>query len=310
MGLSIKEVCIFNGHKGCNLDGFSPMKLVGFNRFINNYQDSLFEIDDNSRIDKYEVMSLDEIKKKAANFCKDYLSVDDIYFLDSFTKEQEYRLNHMTSIEDFCTYLNSILKKISIFDLPITLVSNNFMYGLVNQPCFKLNDLLNYKDRKPFFSDIELGSDLSNLSVAILVHEYMHLLEQKNIGYADDYNNIEFLSIFIEKVVASLISQDALEIIERTRLLYLVDSFLTYFSSKDEEKKQENICYIKSTLLAIKYFDMFMSERKPKDKDRYFDEINKVLEGKIKVEEIIAKRELTITKCQDMNTLLRHSYIK
>lgn len=64
--------------------------------------------------------------------------------------------------------------------------------------------------------------------------------------------------------------------------------------------------YVKSILLAVKLFDMYMSERKEKNRDKYMDDINAIIDGKMTVEEMINKRRVTIAQCQDYGLFLRH----
>lgn len=305
MGTTIKNFCIYNGIKGIGLDGFDPMKLKGLCDFVSRYQDELFQIDDNPRIDRYKSLSIEEIKSVAVHFCKDYLSLNDIYYLGDLTKEQKQRLNIVQTYEEYYRYLDSLIKKVSIFELPIKIVPGNMFYGFLEQCIFKLNNSVEYEHRKPIFSNIQLGNNLSILSSPVLTHEYIHALEQSHMGFTDDYNNVDFLPIFIEKVLANQLGQDQLEIIERTRFLYTVEDFIDSLTTKKKERKKENISYLKSSLFATKYFDMYQSDY---NKDSYFDEINDVLDGKIKVEDIINRRKLTITNTTNPSLLKKHIY--
>ena len=49
-----------------------------------------------------------------------------------------------------------------------------------------------------------------------------------------------------------------------------------------------------------------MSERKEKNRDKYFDDINAIIDGKMTLEEMISKRRISIAQCQDYGLFLRH----
>ena len=69
-----------------------------------------------------------------------------------------------------------------------------------------------------------------------------------------------------------------------------------------------NLLYVKSTLYAEKLFDMYINERKPKNRDKYFYEIQDLFDGKITVEDILNRREITFAKAQDLTLLKRHMF--
>lgn len=72
------------------------------------------------------------------------------------------------------------------------------------------------------------------------------------------------------------------------------------------EKIIDSLMYIKSTLIAEKLFDMYISERKEKSRDKYIDDVNAIIDGKMTVEEMISKRRISIAQCQDYGLFLRH----
>lgn len=64
--------------------------------------------------------------------------------------------------------------------------------------------------------------------------------------------------------------------------------------------------YVKSILFAEKLFDMYLNERKQKNKDKYFYGIQDVFDGKITVEDMIRNRNITTANSQDLGMLKRH----
>lgn len=166
-------------------------------------------------------------------------------------------------------------------------------------------------NRKVYFSHINLGKQLTELSAGTLVHEIAHSQQEQNIGYAEDCLNKEIISIFLEKVVALEMDPtgELLRISELTRFNDVLGHYYRLSSNKgllSEEIYIEDLMYIKSTFYAEKLFDMYLNERKQKNKDKYFYQIQDVFDGKITVEELIQSRNITPAKTQDLSLLKRH----
>ena len=64
--------------------------------------------------------------------------------------------------------------------------------------------------------------------------------------------------------------------------------------------------YLKSSLYAEKLFDMYLNERKQKNKDKYFYRIQDVFDGKMTVDDLISQKNITVGNSQDMSLLKRH----
>ena len=161
------------------------------------------------------------------------------------------------------------------------------------------------------FSHIEIGKQLNSLSVGTLVHEVAHAEQEQNIGYAEDYLNREIISIFLEKVNALEMDTtgNLLKLSERTRLTDLLNRYNTLITnptSLTQLQITENLMYVKSILFAEKLFDMYLNERKQKNKDKYFYGIQDVFDGKITVEDMIRNRNITTANSQDLGMLKRH----
>lgn len=307
MESGIRALCLYCGIKNIGSDGFSPYQLKKFAGFLEDNLDYVLGINDSDRINRFDELKLEEVKKIATSFCKQYLSLKDVYYLEDITRQTRKKIKNSHSYKDFYRRLALQSRKISALDLPIKLEDEPFLYGYAEQYTFGHDVLRTSKYRIPVFSNIRISNELSLLSVPALVHEYVHVLEQANRGFTDDFNNIELLSIFMEKVIAQELGQEVLELWERTRFLYLVEDFQNYFETVIEERKRDNIAYMKSTLYALKLFDMYQQD---KNKDKYFDDINKVLSGRIKVEEVISNHNLTIDNCQDKLLLKQHLYMR
>lgn len=185
------------------------------------------------------------------------------------------------------------------------------MSGRIFQPLAMIEGFENDPSRKIYFSGIELGDQLNLLSASTLVHEMAHIQQQSNIGYAADYNYKEMISIFLEKVSALEADPtgELLKISERCRLKNVIQNYitLTYFgNSLPEADKIDDLMYLKSSLYAGKLFDMYLNERKQKNRDKYFYGIQDVFDGKRTVDDLVSQYQINVARSLDMGLLRRH----
>jgi len=300
----------YDGYKGIALDGFSIKSLKVLSNTLSKIS---IKVDELIKIfNTLDSLSLDEVKSATKKFYADYLSINDVLAIDS--EEAKKYFDYISSSqngEEFYSRVNALLKPISPFDLDIHLVDGMLLTGKVHKPLIISPDDLDEDIRKVYFEYIEIGKTLNLLSVPIYAHEIMHTQVDQRIGAVEDALNAEVLSIFIEKIAANEINSTgmALKLCERERIAHLslyLKTLMLPDSIADKEDKFKSLMYIKSILIANKLFDMYISERKPKNKDKYFDDINSVISGNMTVEELINKRDITIAKCQDYGLILRH----
>ena len=314
----LKNIVTYEGYKSINLDNFNLDKLRGLIDFLRkdpNYVTKLYisdkEFEDLGRI------SLDDVKRLTKEILDKYFSITNIDTIDISTLGKSIEVED-TTCDDFYKKINSLLVSKSPYDLDIRLTDGYSMIGEVQKPLVlsdsfgTLDELLNHPSRKMYFSHIELGNLLTKASVSALAHEIAHTQQERNIGYADDYLNREVISVFIEKLVASELDStgELLKLVEKTRMADLISRFSNLFrgiNKVDSSEYINDLMYLKSILIANKLFDMYLSERKQKNRDKYIEDIQKVFDGKIKVEELINSRGITINKCQDMMLLKRRS---
>lgn len=302
----------FEGYKGINLDRFDVNQLRNLKQI---YQLALRK-PEYARINHdlaiLSTLSLEEIRKKTKEFCEKYFNLHDINFS---TIESIGNVSTQISIsatpEEVYKIINSTMEKKSPLDLDIKLTDGHAMTGRIVKPIPLIENMLNDKNREMCFSRIEIGKQLNSLSVGTLVHEVAHAEQEQNIGYAEDYLNKEIISIFLEKVNALEIEPtgNLLKLSERTRLTDLLNryaSLLTNPKSLTELQKIDNLMYLKSILYAEKLFDLYLNERKQKNRDKYFMGIQDVFDGKITVEDMVRSKNITTANSQDLGMLKRH----
>lgn len=308
-----KEMIIqYEGYEGINLDNFNIEQL----RELNNiYQLATKRIEYgtiNSNLSNLAPLSLDEMLSKSKEFMEKYFDLHDINIITLESVRNIIAEIPITATEEeIYKIITSRMEKKRIYDLGIKLTEGHAMYGKVIKPIIITENMQNIKDREMYFSHIEIGAGLNLLSTGTLVHEFAHIEQENNIGYAKDYLNKEIISIFLEKVNALEMdpSGNLLKLSERIRYTDLLVRYKTCIANSSkltQVEKIDSLMYIKSTLYAEKLFDMYLSERKFKNKAKYFTHIQKVFDGRITVEDLIGEYHINNENCKELTMLKRH----
>lgn len=302
----------YEGYKGINLERFNVNQLRNLKQILQMASNMPEYARINSDMASLPSLSLEEIKNKTKEFCLKYFNLHDINFttMDSIRKIVN-QIPITAKPEEAYRIINSVMEKKSPLDLEVRLTNGHAMSGKIVKPIPLIENMINDDNREMCFSHIEIGAQLNPLSVGTLVHEVTHAEQEQNIGYAEDYLNKEIISIFLEKVNAMEMdpSGNLLKLSERARLTDLLVRYSTLLlkpNSVTELQKIDNLMYIKSILNAEKLFDMYINERKQKNKDKYFTMIQDVFDGKITVEDMLRIKNITTNNSQDFGMLKRH----
>lgn len=295
------------GYKGINLDRISLKTFRNFIGVMSKKNEESFV-----SLLNLPTLSLEEVRELAKRFYQKYFSLSDISYvnMDQIKRNMEF-IGTSRSASELYDRVNSLLVKISPLNLPINFVDGHSMVGEIQKPIIITPIESGSDNRQVYFSHINLGSQLTQLSAATLIHEIAHSQQEQNIGYAADYLNKEIISIFLEKV-AALEADPTGELLRISELTRFNDTLCHYYSLSLKkgvifgEEDAKDLLYIKSTFFAEKLFDMYQNERKQKNKDKYFCQIQDVFDGKIQVEDLIRSRNITPVQTQDLSLLKRH----
>ena len=269
---------------------------------------------------KLNSVTLDEIKNDAIEFYKKYFTIHDINFIPEtdaknfLSNINTTGLNELEAKTLYKSYYEKTIKK-SPFELPLKLVKGHSMVGKIQKPIMMLP-----KGCIPLdvgvvipFSGIELGEQLTKISSSTYIHEMAHIQQESNPGYAKNYLIRDVISIFLEKLSALEFdsTRQLLKISENNRFSDLADAIKQIsldgkLFKLSDEKRIETMIYFQSTLLAEKLFDLYLNERKQKNRDKYIYDIQDVFDGKQTVEDIIQKRNITINQGKDISLIKRH----
>ena len=298
----------YYGYKGINLD---DLNITDFNG-IAEYQETLTTsrfLSISKADSKLLKLPLETAKRIAKSFFELHFDIHNINVMDDedMLHIAPYLMLHTTP-EGFYNLVNSKIKSIDQFDIHIERVNGPALEGYIEKKLIMMTtpEGVKYPGRKVIYGDLKLGSNTNLLTSCALVHEITHSQQESNIGFADDYLHTEFLPIFLEKVFLDEFYKktEALRIAENSRFSSAFYNFFDFIIKDLSIPDQiEAMTYLKSTLFAIKLFDMY---QKDKEKDSYFKEVQDVFDGKAKVEDIIYSRKIKLNECFEPTLILKH----
>lgn len=266
---------------------------------------------------KMESISLDEIKKEAVEFYSKYFNLHDVrnmLFSDVESVMQKIARGELDGLKAYREYFN-LTKEVNPFDIPIELTEGHSMVGEVRKDIMVIPVEYVPEDTGIFipFTKIKLGNELDKLSPATYIHEIAHTQTESHPGYTESFLNREVISIFLEKLSAMELdhSLELLKRSERKRFEDLAHNINNIkmngkFINLTSEEELKTYSYIRSTLLAEKLFDLYLNERKQKNKDKYISDIQDIFDGKITVEELLLKHNVTVNNSKDINLIIKH----
>lgn len=162
-----------------------------------------------------------------------------------------------------------------------------------------------------FYRGIELNRKLNELSSLSYTHELVHSQLNHQPEIIRDYNNIEFLSIFLETVQAYETSEKLLRIHDIERLFELsgIIEELSKYSQTENEKIRnilvEGTSYLTSTLKAYNLFIRYYYSS-IEDKKTILRNIQKVFDYEISVEEFLSTLDITLENSQDQSSIKKY----
>ena len=202
------------------------------------------------------------------------------------------------NIDEIISYIKQNIEYKNITDIPVFTnrshpkngsIAIENIYDNIEKPAY-------YEKMPIIIKAISLQGICDDFSKGIYVHEMYHALSKRNKGYTDNYLYDETLSIFMERVAAldiseSLVTPAILQRIIQTKINVLDLTYNT-FTEETGLNITEPQKYILSFLLATNLFNIYMHSSN-KGKKEIDNEINKILIGKQKLEDVLNKYEIT-----------------
>ncbi len=161
----------------------------------------------------------------------------------------------------------------------------------------EVNDLI-------LFSGINMGKKGTNLTGSQYVHEITHTQLESMPGVLELYNHNEVLSILIELIYAfeTDTKLHALKAFEEYRALEIVDGIERI---NDKEKDIDASIYLTSDIIALNLFILYYNSSN-NIKREMIQNIQKVFDGLITVEEFMGIYDITFTNCLTNGNIEKH----
>ncbi len=300
-----KTLTRYLGYEGVNLDNFNVTQLSNIRSFVKMYLDRNRYYGVQDRIDSRPYMSLEEAKSLAEEFYKKHISLHPILVIDDKDVSRlKDELRFTTSGAEFYDRVNQVLKSVDQKDLKIVqddidhFKDNRLVKKLLICPGEELNE-----DRKIYFSEIIVSNKNSDILAQTLVHEWAHAQVESNIGYTKDYLNREIIPILMELIYTYENNPEAYDLLLTIRGLDVLDKYRSILNNSIDVK---DWMYLKSTLYALKLFDLYVRENKQKNKDKFMYEVEDIMNGKEQLEDLLAHKSVTPAKAADLSLLKRY----
>lgn len=252
------------------------------------------------------VESIDEVKERAKAFYEEHFMVHDVCLLEPKTYQDIVQELMNGGKDSFYDELLKITKKVSPWEIPVTLIegANNIEGQTIKVVPVLLDVPQDTAPKVIPFAEIQVSEVPNRMTVAAYVHELAHVQIESRPGYTDDLLYKEVIPVFLEKVYAFEEGEDILEGMNKIRLCSNLWGLAEDCSMRLRDPGSCHIYHELGGLLGLKLFDSFYHERKEKERKRYLDDVQKIMDGSYKVEEMLAKRGITL------NAALNRSFIE
>lgn len=255
-------------------------------------------------------MNLKKVQTGAKRIIGKYFTIHTVPFISVKTvQSNQMNLMHSRTGAEVAQKFNSLCRTISPYEIPVNLIKGHSMVGETQKPII-VAQLPGFKENvKIPYSEVLLGDNLTDLSIATYVHELGHILTESIPGYATDFYNKEVISIFLEKLAALELDSTGtlLKISERMRFahLYQMIKSLKKQSTLGFEQSLANSVYVNSTLLATCLFDKYQNGTLEEQKD-IISSIQQVFDGQITVEDLLTAQGITLDQSKNPELIKKH----
>ena len=262
-----------------------------------------------------KVISAKTMKTKASTFYRSLYDVHKVALLNS--KFQLLRLKliidlpfkYETMIDK---YNHEIPKFIDPFDIPIV-YKNNFIDGgsICSQEFFLRMNYPTYvfQDINPSFTKIILDENTNEMSVPLYIHEITHSQVDSIKGSVENFYHEELLSIFNELLYAYNDSEDLFKKMLAMRIRHTIQQYVDIILYQQgtmprpdytSDDQYHNMKYMISALKAFNLLYLYINSSSQED---FIKEINDVLEGNIKLEELLDNKKITADSMMDTSNI-------
>lgn len=243
--------------------------------------------------------SLQEVKKESADFMNNTFKLHNLLHTSSEEINEALEKRIINSEEDSLEVFNSLGYEIEPYSLPIVLVDENWEYGAISTPIIHLKDKSILFREKTMHSHIILSRQITNFTGKFITHEITHSQIDSNKRVVKYYQNYEAIPIFVELIHKFLVDDENMT---NASLMLRLNSLLEkiiYFEKKSSKETTESdieqSVYLISTLKALNLYEIFINSPSTK-KQAIINQIQNIFDGKITVEELLEKENISMEK--------------
>ena len=239
------------------------------------------------------------IRESARKFYEENFKLHDVYLEDSKRVKEQFDGKLETNAIKVYTELMKLCRKGSVFDIPVEI--NGQPHYWPAGTCYKYALNVNIPDRYfpesigkqiPFVS-ISLFGEPNTSMMATYVHELMHALIESRPGYTRKLAYREVLPVFIENVFVDTLNREELK---KSKNVFAIYSLGVLYDETNNGRKIEITRVLEAIgyLLGLKLYEKYEAEHDEESKKEYLQDVQRVIDGDMMVEEIMAKRQISV----------------
>jgi len=290
--------------------GRAPIEL---NNNLLNIGRVLTKLPEKSNISNFKIDRKD-VPKYTKAFFEQHFKLHEVPYMsisDASEIFKKYGDNptNTSSLNLLVEELKNKSKYVSPYDIPVKYVNGHSMIGEIQKPIILVPVEEYLKELQIVFSEIQLGNNITKLTSATYAHEITHSQLESIKGSTRNYHNKEFVSIFIEKLVALELdnSRKILNKSELIRFRNLAEQIAVLYSADKFTRTQclEATVAVTSTLKAENLFDKYLNGSDDL-KSEILTDIQKIFDGQITVEDLLQKYEITLENSSNIELIKKH----
>lgn len=293
--------------------GYNPKILcISLDENLRNMSLDLSMIYNDDKIQESKC-SKDKVKLYAKDFFEKRFKLHNIFYIS----EQEYRkimkkhdINYskLNNLDKFQKELSQKKEIISPYDLPIIYTGENSIYSEISKSIFLPSNDEYLNKIEIYFSDIQLGGNITTTTPVYYVHELTHSQLESVKGSILDYKNRELLPIFLE-LLAALSFDSTRNLFRKIQITRLIDLrrqiALLYLCQFNNLAKLEPSIYVSSTLKALNLLDIYLNGNENLKKE-ILNDIQNIFDGKYPLEILLDKHNITLENSKDIQLVKKY----
>lgn len=298
---NIDDYMTFHGH--------TTMEGMPIDENFVDYMVELYRLaNEDYKTSKPNNYSLNILKGNAKEFFKSLgITLHDVGYFPDDKVEEFLKDMELTNINELITLYNKGAKFVSPFDIAIKPTTTHCFNALTKEQLLICENSKNQKkllsSLNVFFDHIEISSILGDITTASYIHEITHTQLEDQKGIIDNLYNAEVLSIFNELLYAYSVNDSLLLIMLRNRVNEAFNCFSFIYQKQKHSKIDYDTHmdhkYLVSTIKAIELFSIYVTQH-GKTSMNIINEINKVYQGCISLEELLDKFEVNNKEAIDI----------